>query len=699
MSGKIFINYRRGDDPGNTGRLFDQLEDVIPRDQLFIDVDSIPPGRDFVRVLEEQVAQCDVLLAIIGKNWIDARDEQGVRRLDNPDDFVRIEIESALKQDKLVIPVLVHEGRMPRADELPDTLRPLSRRNAVRLSHERFKAEAQGLIKAIKQALEDEERRRQEDAARRQAQEQRDAEQRAEAERQQARQAAVAGLSPDQIAKAEELAHWDFIKASENAQDVRDHLGRFPGGVTERFARARLEELTWVALGATPTLDQLTDFLSEFPAGTHAKAAFARLAALERDEAIKREASERAQREHEAWTAASDAGDVASLTAFLKDWPSSRHVGSARKMIKALARGSAPSRRTLVWGGAAAGLAVVGGGLIWMAQPRSIELQGPVAKRPGTPPPVEPESQLVRPVVQPVPRVRLIRTFTGHESSVFAVVLSPDGRNVFSDSGDKTIKLWDIQTGANLRTFTGHSGPVWGIALSPDGRTLLSGSSDNTLKQWEVATGKVLRTFTGHSGGVTSVALSSDGRTALSASEDKTLKLWEVATGKLLRTFAGHTDLISTVAFSPDGLNALSAASDKTVKLWTVATGALVRSFEGHTNYVAGAAFSPDGRTMVSASADRTLKLWDVATGGELRTFSGHAETVHTAVFAPDGRTILSGSNDKTLRLWETASGRQLHSFTEHTGDVYAVVFARDGRTALSGSGDYTIKLWDLTGL
>src|SRR5262245_32927061 len=120
MTGKIFINYRRGDDPGNTGRLFDQLEDVFPREQLFMDVDSIPPGRDFVRALEEQVAECDVLLAIIGKGWLDARDDAGVRRLDKPDDFVRIEIESALKQDKLVIPVLVQDARMPRAEELPD---------------------------------------------------------------------------------------------------------------------------------------------------------------------------------------------------------------------------------------------------------------------------------------------------------------------------------------------------------------------------------------------------------------------------------------------------------------------------------------------------------------------------------------------------------------------------------------------------
>src|SRR5262245_34541258 len=155
MPGKIFINYRRGDDPGNTGRLFDQLEDVFPREQLFIDVDSIRPGRDFVRVVEEQVAQCDVLLAVIGKGWLDARDDQGTRRLEKPDDFVRIEIESALKLDKVVIPVLVQDARMPSAHDLPDALKPLARRNAVRLTHERFRAEAQGLVKAIQQILDE----------------------------------------------------------------------------------------------------------------------------------------------------------------------------------------------------------------------------------------------------------------------------------------------------------------------------------------------------------------------------------------------------------------------------------------------------------------------------------------------------------------------------------------------------------------
>jgi hypothetical protein len=155
MAGKIFINYRRGDDPGATGRLFDRMQEAFEPQQLFLDVDNIAPGLDFVRELNERVAECDVLLAVIGKSWIDMRDQTGIRRLDDPNDFVRIEIESALNQGKRVIPVLVGDAHMPRPDELPETLRPLARRNAVRLTHERFRADTQGLVKALQQALEE----------------------------------------------------------------------------------------------------------------------------------------------------------------------------------------------------------------------------------------------------------------------------------------------------------------------------------------------------------------------------------------------------------------------------------------------------------------------------------------------------------------------------------------------------------------
>ncbi|MET0688318.1 MAG: toll/interleukin-1 receptor domain-containing protein [Methyloceanibacter sp.] len=134
MAGKIFINYRRGDDPGFAGRLFDRLEEAFTADRIFIGIDNIEPGLDFVRVLEDQVDRCDVLLAVIGPNWLTAKDENGERRLDNPNDFVRIEIESGLKLGKRIVPVLVNNAEMPRSEHLPESMRPLARRNAVRLT-------------------------------------------------------------------------------------------------------------------------------------------------------------------------------------------------------------------------------------------------------------------------------------------------------------------------------------------------------------------------------------------------------------------------------------------------------------------------------------------------------------------------------------------------------------------------------------
>src|SRR5213596_3431496 len=104
---RIFINYRRQDSEGYVGRLYDHLAQHFESQDIFIDVDSIPPGADFVETLEQAVANCDVLIAMIGPQWIDIQDGSCARRLDQWNDFVRIEIGSALRQKKIVIPVLV----------------------------------------------------------------------------------------------------------------------------------------------------------------------------------------------------------------------------------------------------------------------------------------------------------------------------------------------------------------------------------------------------------------------------------------------------------------------------------------------------------------------------------------------------------------------------------------------------------------
>jgi TIR domain len=146
MAPKLFISYRRDDSAGHAGRVHDRLQREFGRDLLFMDVDSIPLGTNFVKVIADEVAKCDALLAIIGPGWLDARDEKGNRRLENPDDFVRIEIGTALKRGTRVIPVLLEGTRVPKADQLPDNLKELAFRTRLRSDMPRFPQTWTGLF-------------------------------------------------------------------------------------------------------------------------------------------------------------------------------------------------------------------------------------------------------------------------------------------------------------------------------------------------------------------------------------------------------------------------------------------------------------------------------------------------------------------------------------------------------------------------
>jgi hypothetical protein len=153
MSAKIFISYRRDDSAGHAGRVTDRLEREFGRDLLFMDVDAIPLGTNFVKVLHEEVAKCGALLAVIGPDWLDVRDDEGNRRLDNSNDFVRIEIAAALQRDIPVIPILLDGARMPRAGQLPDDLKELASRNGLDVRHASFHDDVEKLIRGLKRTI------------------------------------------------------------------------------------------------------------------------------------------------------------------------------------------------------------------------------------------------------------------------------------------------------------------------------------------------------------------------------------------------------------------------------------------------------------------------------------------------------------------------------------------------------------------
>jgi hypothetical protein len=151
--GGIFVSYRRQESGDFAGRLYDRLTDRFGEGQVFIDVDAIEPGVDFAEEISRAVSACQVLLAVIGPNWLTATDERGRRRLDDPDDIVRLEVEAALARDVRVIPILTGGAVMPGRHDLPESLASLARRNALVIRHESFRSDAIRLVTAIERVL------------------------------------------------------------------------------------------------------------------------------------------------------------------------------------------------------------------------------------------------------------------------------------------------------------------------------------------------------------------------------------------------------------------------------------------------------------------------------------------------------------------------------------------------------------------
>src|SRR3954447_10436675 len=151
----IFISYRREDSVAWAGWIRERLTQrfIPPEWQIFMDIDSVIYGDDFVDAIQQAVGSCDALIAVIGPHWLTAADEHDRRRLDIPEDFVRLEIATALERKIRVIPALVAGTRMPRADELPEDLRRLTRRHAIEISHASFHPNITKLIEALEKGL------------------------------------------------------------------------------------------------------------------------------------------------------------------------------------------------------------------------------------------------------------------------------------------------------------------------------------------------------------------------------------------------------------------------------------------------------------------------------------------------------------------------------------------------------------------
>jgi serine/threonine protein kinase len=297
-------------------------------------------------------------------------------------------------------------------------------------------------------------------------------------------------------------------------------------------------------------------------------------------------------------------------------------------------------------------------------------------------------------LVNKTSRIALLKKIPAHSQGISSIAIASDGQTLATGSFDKTIKLWNLQTGQELQTFRGHSGRILSVAIAPKEPILATGSDDKTIKLWNLKTGKEIRTYSGNLGWVYSLAFSPDGKTLVSGSDNKTIKLWNLGTQKSPRNLLGHSGLIRAFAFSADRQLLVSSSADKTVKIWNLKTGKPLHNLAQHSNWVNSTAISPDGQSIASASSDKTINIWNVKTGKRLRNLQGHTSGVSSVAFSPNGQFLVSGSSDNTIRLWNWQTGEPIDTLNACTKGVSSVAFSRDGKTLVSSCWDNAIATW-----
>jgi WD40 repeat protein len=552
----ISISYRRADSEAMTGRIFDRLAAHYGREAIFRDIDNIPPGIDFRVHINDMLRKTNILLSVIGPNWLGARSGTS-DRIQEESDAVRVEIETALRRRTPLIPILIGMTVMPSTDQLPPSLKDFAFRNAVRVdTGQDFDYHMDRLIRSIDAILGQTPKSPPSGESKIPAKSDTGSRQAADpaAKGNTGSRAALADTSaPSKSSKERSITVPvpQFSSATLWPADRQGQMLRL--GIAGAAALAVFAAIFGFLLhGSGGDQDRLLTLTGH--TGPVSTVAFsdngALIAAGSSDKSVM------------IW----DAGNGSLLHTLTDEVESANAIGFE------------PNARRLVSGGR--------DGIITV---RDIDT-----------------GQRLPPLMRP----EMNYNFGQSLPPVLSLVVSADGSRVVAGNADQTVKIWNPNTGALVHVLVGHGDAVTAVAYSPDGKTIVSGSTDGTVRTWDADSGQQLRLLGARSGQqILAVSVAPDGKHIAAAGSGDTVVIWDT------QYFQAHTlstqlSAVDALAFAHDGRHLAVGGSDSSIQIWDIDAGQFLRSLAGHSGGIRALAFSPDGRRLASGSDDRTVGIW-----------------------------------------------------------------------------------------